>query len=149
LRQGTSFTEEGVTVSLKPDRSETAIFFRIDKGSNSSFRKDLKHDGKLCDLLVFYTRDLQKILCLVELKKGELGDASEQLCETRDILINAFKNDPLERALEKEIVFKGYIRRHGGSPLEKIKMVPLEEKFGRGHWRVSGKNDLGEFLRSS
>jgi hypothetical protein len=138
LRQGNSFTENKVTVSVRRATDEVVLFFRIDEGP---------YDGKLCDLAVFFTRGGQKVLCLVELKKGDLGDAIEQILKTRDILIESFRSDPHKRAIHEDLLFKCYIRCHGSSPLEKAKKVKLDKILGKGRWMISEKDEMGDFLR--
>lgn len=148
LMQKNNFTENKVTVSVRRATDEVVLFFRIDEGPNSPFRKDMGYDGKLCDLAVFYSSSGKKVLCLVELKKGDLGDAIEQILKTRDILIESFRSDPHKRAIHEDLLFKGYIRCHGSSPLEKRKKVQLNNIFGKGMWTISEKDDMSEFLRT-
>jgi len=105
------------------------------------------YDGKLCDLAIFFTRGGQKVLCLVELKKGDLGDAIEQILKTRDILIERFRSDPHKRSIDEDLLLKCYIRCHGSSPLEKAKKVKLDKILGKGRWMISEKDDMGDFLR--
>lgn len=148
LRQGNSFTENKVTVSVRRATDEVVLFFRIDEGPNGPFRKDMGYDGKLCDLAVFFTRGGRKVLCLVELKKGDLGAAIEQILKTRDFLIESFMSDPHKRAIHEDLLFKCYVRCHGSSPLEKAKKVKLDKILGKGRWMISEKDDMGDFLRN-
>lgn len=149
-----SFTENKVSVSVKSSGAdEKILFFRTDEGTACPFRQDMGHEGrpyegKLCDLVVFFAGGGQKVLCLVELKKGDLGDAIEQILKTRDILIESFRSDPHKRAIHEDLLFKCYIRCHGSSPLEKANKVKLDRILGRGRWMISEKDDMGEFLRN-
>jgi hypothetical protein len=142
-----SFTENKVRVSVKSGQDERVLFFRTDEGPESPFRRDMGHDGKLCDLVVFFARGSRNVLCLVELKRGDLGDAIEQILTTRDVFVERFKSDPYKRAIQNDLHYKCYIRCHGSSPQEKSKKVKLDRIFGKGKWMVSEKDDMGEFLR--
>jgi hypothetical protein len=148
LMQEMNFTENGVTVSVRRASDEVVLFFHIDGDSNTPFRKDLKHSGRLCDLLVFRSGSSKKVLCLVELKKGDMGTAVAQILETKKILIEQFKKDPMKRDIQNDAPFKCFVRKHGGSPIGKKEKIDLEKEFGKGQWKVSEKDDLGEFLRS-
>lgn len=76
LLQSNSFTENGVQVSVRRESDEVVLFFRLDSGPESPFRRDLEHDGRLCDLAVFYKSGGPAVLCLVELKSKNYEDAA-------------------------------------------------------------------------
>ena len=82
----TSFTEDGVQLSLQPESGETVLFFSIDDQSNPNckFRQVLgiQNDKKICDLIVFYAKENERIICFVELKGSKLGTAVEQVTNT-------------------------------------------------------------------
>lgn len=54
--QKTSWGENRSKVSIIPEASERVIFFVIDEKSNkrSKIREDLKIEGQICDLLIFF-----------------------------------------------------------------------------------------------
>jgi len=83
----TSHIENGVNVSLQPASGETVLFFHIDEQSNPNckFRQllGLNQEGmKICDLIVFYAKENERIICFVELKGGDIKTAKEQVINT-------------------------------------------------------------------
>ncbi|MCX8207899.1 MAG: hypothetical protein N3G75_08760 [Methanothrix sp.] len=128
------------------------LFFRLDSGPESPFRRDLEHNGRLCDLAVFYKSGGPAVLCLVELKSGGYEDAADQLIETKRALLREFGRDPRKRSIDMNIVFKCCIVRHSSVPIDKRVLDKinkrLKEEFGDGRWMVLSKKDIGEFLRA-
>ncbi|MDY6805347.1 MAG: hypothetical protein SXA11_16270 [Cyanobacteriota bacterium] len=81
----TSFKEGKTKVIVQPQPGETILFFNIDDRSNPGckFRQFLwgKREGEnICDLIVFYARGEERMVCFIELKDnlGELGKAYEK-----------------------------------------------------------------------
>ncbi len=72
----TSFTENGATVRVLPERSETILFFPIDKCNLGSHLWKGQEGKSICDLIVYYAKEDRRVLCFVELKKSrqELDD---------------------------------------------------------------------------
>ncbi len=101
LMSGTSFSESGGRVRVKPKSKETILFFRIDDPKK---RDLLKITGKICDLIVFYGCDDTKTTCLVELKRGEIGDAIEQIINTYKTLYQQF-SPAIEIRLNGKAIF--------------------------------------------
>src|SRR6266436_501803 len=106
LRHGTSVTEKGVTVRISTDRkqadrgsNEIILFFKTDE---QIVRRDLGiQDGEaICDYLVFYSREgkndeeSEKVLCLVELKGGDVKRAMEQVNSTYEHLKQFLERRP-------------------------------------------------------
>jgi len=135
-------------VSLRKESNETVLFFAIDEMANksSAFRQDLGLEGKICDLIVFFsdTRRNEKILCLVELKRGDEDDSVEKIDNTCKILESKFDGKHLER-----IKLKAYIHTMGGSHRDTKKFrAELTKKFGKNGSDISGNEDMGRFLRN-
>ena len=76
LINGTSYSEYGKSVSIKGDRNEQVLFFKIDKGYIKST------ESKKCDLLVIYSDSKWRFLILVELKGENIKKAVEQFEQT-------------------------------------------------------------------
>ena len=146
----TSHKEDGVNVSLQPASGETVLFFHIDEKSNPNckFRKllGLDREGmKICDLIVFYAKDNEKIICFVELKGGDIKTAKEQVINTYIHFKKVLKKtDPSLRFTPKT-----YIKSNVSGPQETGKyQEELNTEFGEGNCRISKNSDLGAFLRN-
>jgi predicted DNA-binding transcriptional regulator len=150
LIHGTSFSEKGPHVRVKPGPGETVLFFHVDEQRNREcgLRQALEmQGGKICDLVVFYShRDNdKKVLCLVELKKG--SDVDRAAKQVTNIYQNFRRS--LTRSLQQRIDWRAYIYMEGSAP-KNIKKVrrDLEKTFGRDKIKITGESDLGRFLRS-
>ncbi|MGM3306696.1 hypothetical protein ACSQ6I_12110 [Anabaena sp. WFMT] len=147
----TSHKEDGVEVSLQPASGETVLFFHIDEKSNPNckFRQllGLDQEGmKICDLIVFYAKESQRIICFVELKGGDIKKAKEQVINTSTYFNKALKkSDP-----SLNFTAKTYIVSNSSVPqeLDKYKQE-LKNKFGEGNYDISRNSDLGNFLRGT
>ena len=111
----------------------------------------MSYEGKLCDLLAYYHKNnsnggkIERVLWLIELKRGKRGDASAQLDATHEILNEKFK----EMGLDREITLKGYIRSHGSSPHDNSDDKRLKEIFGKGNIKISSHDDFDAVIRGS
>jgi hypothetical protein len=146
----TSLKENGVEVSLQQTSGETVLFFHIDEKSNPNcqFRKllGLDREGmKICDLIVFYAKDNEKIICFVELKGGDIKTAKEQVINTYTYFKKVIKKvDP-----SLNFTPKTYIKSNVSGPQEMGKyQEELKAEFGEGNCRISKNSDLGAFLRN-
>lgn len=146
LSAGSSFTETGVQVSIRPEPGETILFFSIDDQSNSNcqFRKNLKIKGPLCDLIILYSRHDKTTLCLVELKGKNLKHAVKQLSNTFHAL-----RSKLTQSLSNQIVWKACIRQHGHAPKETKQLrKTLEQTFSsKSNVLITRNRDISQFLR--
>lgn len=155
LIPGTSFTDNGITVNVRPKKGESVKFFAIDEKSNpkSTIRKELGMQGRICDLVVYYLKEAnhEDALCFVELKGKKIDDALEQIIET---------SKALEGCREAEnpgnMKWKAYILIGIASPvrIDPAIIKILKAKFGDKDigWRITKKNDkddLGNFLRGN
>lgn len=145
----TSFKEGKTKVIVQPQPGETILFFNIDDRSNPGckFRQFLwgnREGENICDLIVFYARGQERIVCFVELKDNieDLGKATEQLINT----YNGFKLH-----LKRAYTPKAYVSAFGGSLPQKQKNYQRElaKVFGEDNFQIATKsdNDLGDFLR--
>lgn len=145
----TIFQDSKATVKVEPKADETILFFNIDEQSNSrcQFRQLLwgnQQGQKICDLIVFYARERERVICFVELKdnKADLNTAIKQLINT----YNEFK-----RHLELPYTAKAYVYAHQGSSNKKDQEYKnkLAKAFRKGNFKISTKsdNDIGDFLR--
>ena len=144
----TSFKESKASVEVKPEANETILFFNIDDKSNPAckLRKFLwgKETGQtICDLIVFYAKEKERIICFVELKDniGDLGHATDQV-------INTYKS--LKLHLKLIYTPKAFIYAFTGSLPHKHQEYQrkLYKEFGENNFEFGGRNnDLGNFLR--
>ncbi|MFN4875491.1 MAG: hypothetical protein ACK5GT_03355 [Aphanizomenon sp.] len=147
----TSHKEDGVEVSLQPASGETVLFFHIDEKSNPNckFRQllGLDREGmKICDLIVYYAKDNERIICFVELKGGDIKRATEQV-KTTYYYFNEFL-----KKFNSSLKFtaKTYIVCDGSAPQEFDRYKEeLKAKFGEGNYRIYRDSDLGNFLRGA
>lgn len=147
----TSYKEDGVEVSLQPASGETVLFFHIDEKSNPNckFRQllGLDREGmKICDLIVFYAKESERIICFVELKGKDINTAKEQVINTYTYL------DKFLKKTDSSLSFtpKTYIVCNSSVPqeLDKYKKE-LKNKFDEGNYEISRNSDLGNFLRGA
>ncbi len=86
----TTFTDNGITVNVRPQRGELVKFFVVDERSNpgSTLREILGMQGRICDLVVYYLKESspEKVFCFVELKGKKIDDAVEQILDTFEAL---------------------------------------------------------------
>lgn len=153
LIYGTTFTDNGITVNVRPQRDESVKFFVVDEKSNpnSTLRQSLDLRGRICDLVVYYLKgnNPEKVLCFVELKGRKIDDALEQILDTFKALESCSE-------LSERIKWKAYILIGISAPIKVdpgLKKV-LKAKFGEKDidWRITKKNDkddLGGFLRGA
>lgn len=147
LMHGSSYGEEGSKVRVIKGNNETVLFFVIDDKANtaSSFRQDMELQGKICDLIIFFSDKYkhEKTICLVELKRGDEDDSIEKIFNTRKALVAKFDKDHL-----KLIKFKAYVHTMGGSHRDtKKNRAELIKMFGKHECDISGDEDVGKFLR--
>lgn len=154
-------SQDKVELKLKEDTrsqasshsSELALFFQID---NTEIRRglDMLRDGvKCCDGLIFYVRDGQaeKVICLVEMKSINTGEAAAQIGETRKHLKTMLENERCGEYLH-HVVWKACI--YSGHPfldeIEKIKRE-LINTYGFKKENIAflnmQNNDIGPLLR--
>lgn len=145
----TSFKEGKTQVIVQPQPGETILFFNIDNRSNPrcKFRQFLwgnREGENICDLIVFYARGEERIVCFVELKDnlGDLGKAAEQLINT----YNSFKQH-----LKLSYTPKACVCASGGSRPQKHQNYEREitKIYGPNNFYIATEinNDLGDFLR--
>ena len=99
---------------------------------------------KICDLIVFYAKENERIICFVELKGCDIKTAKEQVINTYTYLDKALKqSDP-----SLTFTAKTYILSKSSMPqeLDKYKKE-LKDKFDEGNYDISKNSDLGNFLR--
>jgi hypothetical protein len=154
LSEKTSFAEKGGRVSVIPKPGEIVLFFVIDErtNKNSTARQDLPISGKICDLIVYYAKDCEKVICLVESKGSSVKDAIEQVINTRDHLQKSLNNSTTGKACHCQcntIKWKTYISLHGSSPKITKDYHKELESFGKGNYMVKRGGDLlGPLLRN-
>jgi hypothetical protein len=144
----TSFKESKASVKVEPQADETILFFHIDDQSNPAckLRKFLwgtQRGQRICDLIVFYAKESERIICFVELKDniGDLGHATDQV-------INTYKS--LKLHLKLSYTPKAFIYAFTGSlPHEHQEyQKKLYKVFGENNFEWGDRNnDLGNFLR--
>ncbi|MCX6380538.1 MAG: hypothetical protein NT023_13865 [Armatimonadetes bacterium] len=70
--QGTSVSEQGKSVSVKPIPGETVLFFRSDTPEFRACTR-LEQNAAACDVMIFYYKSPKAVICFVELKGSEIG----------------------------------------------------------------------------
>ena len=144
----TSFKEKKALVKVDPQPGETILFFNIDDQSNRSckLREFLwgKETGQqICDLIVFYATENERVICFVELKEniGDLGHATEQVINT----YNSFKLH-LKSSYQAKAFIYGFA---GSAPHEHQKYQNKLSKVFKNNfdWGRESNNDLGNILR--
>jgi hypothetical protein len=142
------FAESGIEVSMTQQAGEKVFFFAMDK---PDVRQSLQIQGHLCDGLVFFSRQDEKVLCFVELKGSDLDVAVAQVISTHKQLKQALEQSLKRMSCQTQmnlISWKAYIRLRGGSPKDvKHYKKQLEETFGKGNYDIKEDRDLGRFLR--
>jgi hypothetical protein len=159
LIPGTRFSESGCVVRLKPEPQETVLFFHVDDQSNPDcvLCEDLGLEGKVCDLVIFYALEDRKVLCLLEMKKGQdFEKAAKQIMNTYQYLRRFFRESLGRRPCGshlRSVDWKAYIHLHGGSPKNRkqLERTPewktLSDDFGRDGFTITSNPNLGWFLR--
>ena len=112
---GTSFRDSGVRVSVRPEADEEISFYSIDTNScpDCQLRRILGlEESLICDLIVRYKVGDRLILCLIELKGGNISHALDQIHSTYRAIIAAFNGE-----LRREIIWRAYIKQHTSSPM--------------------------------
>jgi hypothetical protein len=145
----TSHREDGVEIRVEPASGETVLFFSIDSDKNPKCKLrqilGLDQSGmKSCDLIVFYARENENIICFVELKGRKIENAKEQVINTYIYFSKVFKKSDLSL----NFVPKAYIKSDSSLPkeLDKYKQE-LKATFGEGNYDINRDSDLGKFLR--
>ncbi|WP_445173279.1 hypothetical protein [Microcoleus sp.] len=145
----TYFKESQASVEVKPLTGETILFFNIDDQSNPGcklrqFLWGTETGQKMCDLMVFYAKDSERVICFVELKHniGHLGHATKQVINT----YNTFKVH-----LKKSYTAKAFISACGGSSPREYKEYQREllKEFGKNNFDINNRSNdaLGDLLR--
>lgn len=153
-QKGTSVNESGLTVSTERLPGEIILFFHTDCPEG---RKSLSMVGegvKVCDYLVLYLKDGEdrEIVCFLELKGKNLGDAKEQVFSTEQRVLALAKEKISQERLKSSIGWKVCICLHGQAPRNRTRIEDeLKDKFGKDNVRIKHgvKHDklFGEFLR--
>ncbi len=137
-----------VMPSLLP--KEVVLFF--DKVDSEIVSRGLGLSGEqCCDGVIFYSSDKHKVICLVEMKSSDLGDAEEQIKSTHRKLSELLKKEcKLCNERLDQIIWKAYIYRSSGSPKRQAEDCVgnlIKYGFKRGNALVLGKPDITDFLR--
>ena len=91
-RHITGAKSDRVSMEQKLRPGELALFFdKVDQGPASLALG--WNDKKCCDGIIFYKNNTQNIICLVEMKHTDLGEAKEQIKETYDRLHDLLKQE--------------------------------------------------------
>lgn len=145
----TQFNESNASVEVKPLTGETILFFNIDDQSNRGcklrqFLWGMKKGEPMCDLIVFYAKDSERVICFVDLKDNisDLGHGTEQVINT----YNTFKGH-----LQKSYTAKAFISACGGSSPSEHKEYQrkLFKNFGENNFDFNNRSNdaLGDLLR--
>jgi len=134
---------------------EVILCFQIDEESEGdgqvAHSLGFQGDDSRCDGLIFYSQDgeSEKIICLVEMKSTNLGDADEQIIQSKTHIKNLLVREchalPQECREDCEnqinsIKWKACVFHHGSSPLD-IQAILKRLKS-------SGFKDVRDFTRA-
>lgn len=145
----TSFKEKRASVKVEPEPGETILFFNIDDQSNPGckLRKFLwgtQTGQTICDLIVFYAKETEPVICFVELKENiaDLGHATDQVINT----YHSFKLHLNPSSYKAKAFIYGYA---GSAPHEHQEYQnKLSKVFKKDNFEISRRNnDLGNILR--
>ena len=145
----TYFKESKASVKVEPQAGETILFFNIDDQSNPGcnlrqFLWGTETGQKICDLIVFYAKESERIICFVELKDNisDLGHGTKQVINT----YNTFKGH-----LQKSYTAKAFIYACTGAlPYEHEEYQrKLLKEFGKNNFDFNNRSNdaLGDLLR--
>lgn len=143
----------GDRVSMKGNLLPGEIVLFFDKVDSEVIRKSLNMVSQhSCDGIIFLAHGQQTIICLVEMKSDNLGDAEKQIKETYEHLYKMLKRECnfCKDRLE-QIIWRAYIYRSGDGPKKDADdCVGKLEKAGfkSGNAVVLGNPDITDFLRN-
>jgi len=152
LLHGTSFTESGVSASIRKENDETILFFHLDSDKNrEQFNKYLgiANTGELiCDLLIYYLNhahnEPEMAICLVELKGRDVSHGVKQLLNTYEIFDKNLKGvRPFQN-----VKWGAVIINHTKSPTPKQTKHLLKPLDDKGLKCGIQRKELGTFIRS-
>jgi hypothetical protein len=158
LQSGTSVSESGLTISIKPSKDETIQFYCTDCDHARKKLCMVREERTSCDYVVLYARNMQsnekELLCFLELKGSDIKHAAEQIRNTCKY-VHTFWKDKLERKQHEYVVQCACICLHGrGSYLrDQIRARQLLRPIfsNEDYVEVKRVNDkykeLGQFLR--
>lgn len=157
LKPGTSVTQNGVSVSIRPQGGETILFFEMDCDRVRQ-NLDIESSAPICDYLVFYhlagtkPQNDKIILCLLELKGRDTEHAIEQLISTYTRLKKRLNELPGTgcQATVRQITWAAFVCSNPNSPISQIKPYAkeIERCFSNRFTMTHQRDKLGEFLRS-
>lgn len=151
----TSVTEKGLSVSVRPERSERVIFFRTDCRDARETLCITHEDLKSCDYLILYIKTNNQspleTICFLELKGNKFDHAVKQICNTHSHLKDLSK-PMLDNKQYKDLIQSACICMRGSATTESERKgrAQLKEIFGENvHIKhgIRGKFDIGHFLR--
>jgi hypothetical protein len=143
LINGTRYSKSGKSVSIRGERNEQVLFFKIDGCYISS------SESKKSDLLVIYSDSEWRFLILVELKGKKIEDAIEQFRQTiQNERFRYIFNKSFCRRCNNDKCVKLFVIVHGGgisisSDLEN----ELKEEYGFYLETIPENCDLGEIIK--
>lgn len=150
--EGTRVRESGLIVSTEVLAGETILFFHIDCEDGRNSLGIVGKGAKICDYLVFYTKDddNKEVICLLELKGKDLNSAIEQIIQTHRN-IHMIAKEHLGKHVQ-QILWKACICMHGQAPRNRQSdRDTLIRVFGKENVRIkhgtTHDTKLGFFLR--
>lgn len=149
LEHGTSVSQSGVSVHVRPKKGETILFFRTDC---DIARKDLniQSDEPVCDYLVFYHTESRIVLCFLELKGNHTEHAIKQVLSTCEHLkwrLQELQGKECWSSMQR-ITWKAYIRCGNKSTISPTKQYAKKiAKFFSKDFKVTHEDELDSFLR--
>lgn len=106
--------------------------------------------GQCCDGIIFYKYGERIIICLVEMKSDNLGEAEMQIKGTYGHL-RELLNDECKfcKNILRQVIWRAYIYRSGGTPKDADDCVKalIKAGFESGNAVVLGNPDITAFLR--
>ncbi len=154
LKGKTSIHESGIMVSTRKLAGETLLIFHTDCDEGRKSLRMTTSGIKICDYLVFYTKDgdIAEVVCFLELKGSGLKDASKQVLETHQHTIAVLKEISRKEQYQ-HVSWKVCICLHGqASRGSRHIQDELIQTFGKSNICIKHgitKFDIGEILRKN
>ena len=153
--QKTSAQESGIQVRTEPLLGEKILFFHTDCDEGRTCLK-MKLTGassnKICDYLIYYTKDDQEreTVCFLELRSTDLASATEPIKDVHK-QTNMLIRDEIPGKCHEDFAFRVCIclRSQAPSTGQHIKNL-LIQTFGKGNVEIKHGTtpyDIGPFLR--
>lgn len=141
----------GDRVSIKDDLLPGEVVLFFDQVDGDFVRSSLGMTMQCCDGVIFYKNGEQIVICLVEMKSDNLGEAETQIKVTYNHLRKMLDDEcKFCKSTLKQVIWRAYIYRSGGGPKKDTQdcvKALVKAGFESGNAVVLGNPDITGFLR--